>query len=240
MSATTMLRPAPGVSLPTASGGIVVIRAWRGEGSYARVYRAAYARPGDSPLDATQCALKLPKPEIAEAADRLRREGEVLARLNHPRVVKLLDRGDGTAPFLALEWLEGETLLDLVHARRRLPLRQALELLAGLAEALAHFHERGLAHGDVRGQNLLVLPTRGAVLTDPEPVAPATTAGDVQAAGVLLSLMLTGQETAAGVPLTTAGGHNRAVVELSTRLASANPPSARGLLEEVQALRARL
>jgi serine/threonine protein kinase len=240
MSAPTVLRPAPGASVPTASGGVVVLRAWRGEGSYARVYRAAYVRPGDGPLDATECALKLPKPEIAEAADRLRREGEVLAQLHHPRVVKLLDRGEGNAPFLALEWLEGETLLDLVRARRRLPLRQALELLAGLTEALAHCHERGVAHGDVRGQNLLVLPTRGAVLTDPEPVAPATPADDVRAAGALLSLMLTGQESPAGTALTTAGGHNRAVVELSARLASANPPSARRLLEEVQALRARL
>lgn len=240
MIAATLHRPKPGASFPTASGGQIVIRAWRGEGSFARVYRAAYLRPGQAPFDACECALKLPKPEIAGSAERIRAEGDLLSRLDHPQLGALLDSGAADAPFLVLEWLDGETLLDLVRARRRLPLRQALEHLERILAALAHCHSRRVVHGDVRGQNVLVLPGRGAVLTDPEPVSPATQSGDLRAAGALLYLMLTGSEPNSGEMLTTAGGYNRAVVELATRLASEVPPSAQEALGEVQRLRSRL
>ena len=239
MPVSTLPRPTPGACFQTSSGGLVVIRAWRGEGSYARVYQATYAGPGEGPLDARPCALKLPKPEIPGSTERILGEGNLLARLNHPRVVALLDRGEAGLPLLVLEWLDGETLLDLVRAKRRLPLRQALEHLAGLLEALAHCHERGLSHGDVRAQNLLVLPARGAVLTDPEPVAPSTPAADLRAAGGLLHLMLTGQEPVLGEAL-KAGGYNREVIALSAQLASEAPPPAQKLLAEIQRLRARL
>ncbi|HEU4752688.1 MAG TPA: protein kinase, partial [Armatimonadota bacterium] len=187
------------------------------------------------------CALKLAKAEIPDAAARLRREKQVLAQLRHPRVVALLDAGEhaGT-PFLVLEWLEGETLLDLVQTRRRLALRQSLEISEAVADGLAAIHAHGLVHGDIRPQNILVVPRRCAVLTDPgggEPGASTLPADDIRAVGGLLHLMLTGFPESDPPRLTAAAGYNRAVVQLWEQVRSDRPLTASDLLSQLRRLR---
>lgn len=225
-------RLSPNSSLRTGSGETISVCAWRGEGSYARVYRGVYSRTGGP------CAVKVPKPEIAEARERLEREGEALAGLSHPHIVSLLDRGshDGV-PYLVLEWLDGETLRDLVIARRRLALRQSLLLVETVCAALAHLHARALCHGDVRPQNVLVVPGRGAVLTDPGAGGDAGCAEDVRAAGRLLHEMLTGVEPSPlDVRLTTNAGHGPAVVRLWESTQAEPTPTASEFLNAVRRL----
>jgi serine/threonine protein kinase len=238
MSAVASPRLSPGLTLPTERGGTVAVRSWRGEGSYARVYTAGYHPRGGL------CALKVAKLEIEDAAERLHREKELLALLRHPRVVSLLDAGQhGTAPFLILEWLEGETCLDLVRARRRLPLRQALDITEAAAEGLAYIHSTARVHGDLRPQNVMIVPERGAVLTDPgagDPSVPVTPADDIHALGGLLHLMLTGTAPGPQPALTSSAGHNRAAVQLWDATQAPAPPTAVELLSRVRRLRQTL
>ena len=185
----------------------------------------------------------MPKVEIAEAVSWLECERELLRSVSHPHLVHLMDWGTAQgAPFLVLEWLEGPTLLDEIARRRRLPLRQSLEILEPIAEALGYLHARGLAHGDVRVENVIVVPERGAVLTDPAPqhrtgnIGPE--ASDIRALGEMLHRCVTGREPDDKEPrLTTAAGFNRKVVQLWAATASPSPPTAVTLLEQLRSLR---
>jgi serine/threonine protein kinase len=219
----------------TERGQTLEVVSWVGEGSYARVYHGRLA--------GTPCALKLAKAEIPEAVRRLQAEQAVLRGLEHPRVVRLLDTGtSGEVPFLALEWLEGRTLSDAVPSRG-LPLRQVLEVLKAIAEGLAHLHGRGLLHGDLRPQNVM-LTERGAVLTDPggtEPppgAPPSSEVEDVRAAGGILYFTLTGREGAADP--TRLAPFNRGVVALWERTRAETTLTAAALHAEAAALRATL
>lgn len=234
------LRLQPGLTLRTEQGETVLVERWRGEGSFARVYRAMLTHSG------TPCALKMAKPEVADSASWLAAEREVLERVKHPHLAAALGAGDAAGtPFLLLEWLDGDTLLDLVSSRRRLPLRQALDLLQPVTSALAAIHAERLAHGDIRPQNVVAAP-RGAVLADPGMTDPALPLEgrqrhDTRALGRLLYLMLTGREWTHGAPpLSTANGFSRAVVELWTPTCAGIPPAAPEFLRSVERVRKTL
>ncbi|HEY8077886.1 MAG TPA: serine/threonine-protein kinase, partial [Labilithrix sp.] len=94
-----------------------------------------------------------------EAATRERfvREARVLAGLSHPCIVRYVAHGttlDGQ-PFVAAEWVEGETLADRI-SRKRITPRDAAALGASLADALATSHEAGVAHRDLKPTNVMI------------------------------------------------------------------------------------
>jgi serine/threonine protein kinase len=133
-----------------------------GRGAMGVAYRAQL---GDSP-----CALKvlrsLPADQIAQAEERFQREVEVLARLNHPGIVNLIDAGsrDG-ALFHATEFVAGGSLADVFTRARPVPAR-ALDLARGCARALSHAHEQGVVHRDLKPENVLVGEDGRARLVD--------------------------------------------------------------------------
>jgi tRNA A-37 threonylcarbamoyl transferase component Bud32 len=139
--------------------------------------------------------------------------------------------------------LEGNALYDLVRARRRLPLRQALDLLDSVAAATAAIHAKGMAHGDIRPQNVLVVSRRGAVLIDPGPGEPMATGDrltqrDVHCLGELLHLMLTGSlPTPNQTMLTATNGFSRPVVELWNRTQALEPPPVHELHQQLSHLK---
>ncbi len=226
--------------LPTASTCLATARNWVGEGSYARVYRGVWGPGG------TECALKAAKGEVSGAGQRLAAERELLTAVVHARLVRLYDYGEHAgAPFLVLEWLEGETLADILARDRRLPLRRALEVLEGWLEVLAAFESAGKHHGDVRAENGMVLPARGLVVVDPGAASPEgdgahSCARDIQALGAIFHRMLTGEKPEREGLLRQGAGFSAPVLALWEATRGFAPPPARQLAEQVRRVRAAL
>jgi hypothetical protein len=145
-----------------AAVGRYEVLAQVGEGSWARVYRAVDTRL-DRPV-----ALKVMTPEHADARERLRDEILSIGRLQHPGIVMLYDSGETMEglPYLAMEWAGGGSLEQRLSERRVLPWPEAAEIGLQLAEALAHAHEKGLLHRDLKPGNVLFHADGRATLTD--------------------------------------------------------------------------
>jgi serine/threonine-protein kinase len=98
-----------------------------------------------------------------EYLERFRREARAVAKLSHPNIVTVIDRGDDDGrQYIVFEYVEGENLKELVIRSGRLPVQRALELALAVADGLAFAHNHGLVHRDVKPQNVL-LNTEGEV-----------------------------------------------------------------------------
>jgi serine/threonine protein kinase len=106
-------------------------------------------------------ALKVVRPEQlvhSSVVRRFRREAQAAARLDHPNIVHVLDAGQaGDLVFLAMEFVEGTTLQDLVEKNGPLPVPQTCECVRQAALGLQHAYERGLVHRDIKPANLMLL-----------------------------------------------------------------------------------
>jgi len=87
------------------------------------------------------------------------REAKATSLLNHPGVVSVLDFGGtaGGAPYMVMEYVKGTSLFDYVEEHGPLPIEVALHVVKRVASALAHAHERGVYHRDVKSSNILLL-----------------------------------------------------------------------------------
>ncbi len=139
---------------PGTRAGAWRVKAWQGEGSYGAVYRAERVGWKRSEPGALKVSLWLWN-------WRMKREVELLSRLSHPSIPRLLDRGGPLSPsreeypFFVMEWVEGTPLY--VWSERHTPSGQQLcWVLAHLARALAAVHAEGAVHRDVKGDNILV------------------------------------------------------------------------------------
>jgi serine/threonine-protein kinase len=93
----------------------------------------------------------------AESVERFRREAWSVARLSHPNLVAVIDRGEADGrQFIVFEYVDGATLKQLVESRGPLPVREAVEIAIGIARGLAFAHDSGLVHRDVKPQNVLL------------------------------------------------------------------------------------
>lgn len=109
-------------------------------------------------------AIKVLRPELGAAigSERFAREIRVLARLQHPHILPLLDsgtvgaEGNASTPYYVMPFVEGESLGDRLHRERRLPLEEALRLAHSIAGALAYAHAHGVVHRDIKPENILL------------------------------------------------------------------------------------
>jgi len=105
--------------------------------------------------------------ETPEKVRRFRRERQILARLEHPGIARLLDggvTGEGF-PYLVMERIEGDSI-DRFCARRALPLRARLELFLEVCAAVEYAHAQLVIHRDLKPGNILVTPAGGVKLLD--------------------------------------------------------------------------
>jgi serine/threonine-protein kinase len=133
-----------------------------GRGGDARVFLAV-DRAG------RKVALKILHPEFLEsvAADRFLREIKLVSRLNHPRIARLLDSGERDwFVYLAMNFIAGPTLREALGRGRRLTVADTLRVACDLLDALDHAHRLGVVHRDVKPENVIISPDRGAVLLD--------------------------------------------------------------------------
>lgn len=102
-----------------------------------------------------------------ELQQRFLQEARAAAALSHPGATTIYRVGElETEPFLVMEWLEGRTLEEILAERKRLPVAEAIELVASLLDTLEAAHAAGVVHRDVKPSNLLVLDDGRLKVTD--------------------------------------------------------------------------
>ena len=133
-----------------------------GAGTFARVYRAEK----DGEVYAVKVLRKRFRDEMQELEQFLR-EGRMGLKLRHPNIVSIIDVvADKRNPFLVMEFVEGQTLRELVKIRGKLPADLALNLMNGISSGLAHAASLGIAHRDLKLSNVLISADGKAKLVD--------------------------------------------------------------------------
>jgi eukaryotic-like serine/threonine-protein kinase len=186
------------------------IGAWRivrliGHGGMGEVYEVGRA---DGPFE-QRAALKLTRTASSTQLSRFNAERQILARLDHPGIARLLDGGiapDGR-PFAVMEYVEGETLLQYCESRA-LELDRRLSLFLQVCDAVACAHRSLIVHRDIKPGNVLVDATGRARLLDfgiAKPLdAPASPEGSGSQTLMLLTPDYASPEQLRGEPVTTA------------------------------------
>lgn len=133
-----------------------------GAGTFARVFRAEK----DGEVFAVKVLRKRFRDEPRELEQFLR-EGSMGLKLRHPNIVSIFDvDSDVRNPFLVMEFVEGQTLRELVQRRGKLPSDLAIRLMHEVAMGLAHAASQGIAHRDLKLSNVLISSEGKAKLVD--------------------------------------------------------------------------
>ncbi|SEP12816.1 Stk1 family PASTA domain-containing Ser/Thr kinase [Trujillonella endophytica] len=135
-----------------------------GRGGMAEVHRGRDTRLG------REVAVKVLRSDLARDPSfqvRFRREAQAAASLNHPAIVAVYDTGEdrtptGNTPYIVMEYVEGETLRDVLRREGVLPPERAMSLAADICGALDFSHRNGIVHRDVKPGNVMITPA-GAV-----------------------------------------------------------------------------
>ncbi|MBU1426622.1 MAG: serine/threonine protein kinase [Gammaproteobacteria bacterium] len=111
--------------------------------------------------------LSLAQEEREEYEGRFYQEAKAAGRLSHPNIVTIFDVGrSGDIAYIAMEFLQGRELRDILNDEKLLPVDQVLDIVAQVALGLAYAHEHGIIHRDVKPSNIMVLRDGHAKITD--------------------------------------------------------------------------
>lgn len=197
-----------------------------GQGAMGVVYKAT-----DPLIDRTVAIktinLGLAQEEKEEYEGRFYQEAKAAGRLSHPNIVTIYDVGkSGEVAYIAMEFLQGRELRDILNDEQVLPVAQVLDIVLQVALGLAYAHEHGIVHRDVKPSNIMVIRNghvkitdfgiarmesasvrtqTGMVLGSPKYMSPEQVMGrlidqrsDIFSLGVMLYEMLTGKAPFAG------------------------------------------
>ena len=123
-------------------------------------------------------AVKILRPDLAKDPafqSRFRREAQSAASLNHPNIVAVYDTGEDilgdesasvVVPYIVMEYVDGQTLRQLLASGRRLLPERALEITAGVLAALDYSHRHGIVHRDIKPANVMLTRTGDVKVMD--------------------------------------------------------------------------
>jgi len=135
-----------------------------GAGSFARVYRAI-AQDNEEILAVKVLRKRFSSDEIK--GELFLREGRMGLMLRHPGIVRIEEVGkEGVSSFITMEFVEGQTLRELVKIRKGLDLARGLDMAAQLIDALVYAHGKGVTHRDIKASNVLISAKGQAKLVD--------------------------------------------------------------------------
>lgn len=192
-----------------------------GQGAMGVVYKATDPLI-DRVVAIKTISLNLAQEEREEYEGRFYQEAKAAGRLSHPNIVTIFDVGrTGDIAYIAMEFLQGRELRDILNDSRLLPVDQALDIVAQVAMGLAYAHDHEIVHRDVKPSNIMVSQDghvkitdfgiarmassgvrtqTGMVLGSPKYMSPEQVMGkladsrsDIFSLGVLLYEVLTGQ-----------------------------------------------
>lgn len=126
-----------------------------GEGGMGMVYKVR-----DTELNSV-CALKFLSTDLLgdkESRARFLRECKAMSRIAHKNVARIFRIGFDGAPYLVMEYLEGDSLRKILQAREKLPCAVALEIVALVCEGMAAAHEKNVVHRDLKPDNIVLVP----------------------------------------------------------------------------------
>ena len=200
-----------------------------GRGGMAEVW---LARRSDGAYE-RDIALKLPLSHLPHniAAERLLRERNVLASLEHPSIARFYDAGVAAngQPFLAMEYVEGESIVDYANARQ-LDLRARCKLMLHVLDALHYAHQHLVVHRDLKPSNILVRADGRVTLLDfgiakvlESPDAATLATELTQVMGSAMTLAYAAPEQLLAEPVTTATDLYSAGVVMFELLTGARP-----------------
>ncbi len=165
MNDTKQGEPASAASEVVIGGRYRVIRLL-GKGGMGSVYEA------ENTWTKRRVALKVMRPEVADRAEYVRRfmqEAQAATQLAHPNIVDVLDMGEDRelgSLYIVQGFLTGRDLRAHLRVVRRMPVRESLDLVVPIMEALVMAHGRGIVHRDLKPDNIFLAETpRGVVPT---------------------------------------------------------------------------
>ena len=172
-----------------------------GQGAMGIVYKAK------DPLIDRMVAIKtinlsLAQEEKAEYEARFYQEAKAAGRLSHPNIVTIYDVGkSGDIAYIAMEFLEGRELRDMLNDSQRISIDQAINIVAQVAKGLGYAHGKGIVHRDVKPSNVMVSQDGYAKITDFGIARMASSAVRTQTGMVLGSPKYMSPEQVMGRPL---------------------------------------
>jgi len=173
-----------------------------GQGGMGKVFQALSPQGGTVAIKTMLLAPEVDPRTRWETVERFQREARAARSLAHPNIVQVLDIGaDQDTFFIVMEFLDGQTVRELIELAGAITLDRAVEIMTAACGALAYAHDQGIIHRDIKPDNIMLLRNGIVKLTDFGLAAIVTEKGVTQTGTVMGTFCYMSPEQARGEKL---------------------------------------